>query len=142
MPLSHFGKFDCNSTVNQFVAQSQRSHSAVSAQPQRSLLRVSVEPQSKANPLRMPCELICINVDEKKKNYSHDKKPGKINKKNLFRRLIKLITSDEDTNFNDSFNLAANKKHKRPKNQNRKEKRLKPVSLRDIAMTYYGMPER
>ena len=46
----------------------------------------------------------------------------KLTKKTLFRRLIKLITSDEVINFSDSFHLAANKKHKRLKNQNRKEK--------------------
>ena len=48
---------------------------------------------------------------------------------------MKLITSDEDIKFSDSFNLAANKKYERClKNQNRKEKWLKPVSLHDIAM--------
>ena len=37
-------------------------------------------------------------------------------------RLNKLITSDEDTNFRESFNLAAKKKHERcPKNQNLKK---------------------
>ena len=50
------------------------------------------------------------------------RKQVKLKKKSLFRRLIKVITSDEDINFSESFNLAANKKHKRsPKNQNRKE---------------------
>ena len=49
------------------------------------------------------------------------RKQVKLKKKTLFRRLITHITSDEDTNFRDSFNLAANKKHERcPKNQNRK----------------------
>ena len=44
-------------------------------------------------------------------------------KKTLFRRLIKLITSDNDINFSESFNLAANKKHAGcPKTQNLKEK--------------------
>ena len=71
------------------------------------------------------------------------RKQVKLEKKSLFERLIKLITSDEDMNFKNSFNLAANKKHEGcPKNQNRKEKRLKPVSLRDIAMMYYGIPKR
>ena len=37
----------------------------------------------------------------------------KLKKKTLFRRLIKLITSDEDINFSESFYLAANKKHER-----------------------------
>ena len=63
--------------------------------------------------------------------------------KSLFRRLIKLIAFVEDINFRESFNLAANKKYEGcPKNQNLKEKWLKPVSLRDIAMIYYGIPER
>ena len=44
-------------------------------------------------------------------------------KKSLFRRLIKHITSDEEVNFSDSFNVAANKKYERClKNQVRKEK--------------------
>ena len=63
-------------------------------------------------------------MQKKKKNiHFHDKKAGKIKeKKTLFRRLIKLITSDEDTKFSASFNLAANKKHKRcTKNQNLKK---------------------
>ena len=51
------------------------------------------------------------------------RKQVKLKNKTLFRRLIKLITSDEDINFRESFNLAANKKHEGcPKNQNRKEK--------------------
>ena len=71
------------------------------------------------------------------------RKQVKLKKKALFRRFITHITSDEDIYFRESFNLAANKKHKgRPKNQNRKEKRLKPVSLRDIAMIYHGIPDR
>ena len=71
------------------------------------------------------------------------RKQVKLKNKTLFRRLIKLITSDEDINFRESFNLVANKKHEGcPKNQNLTEKRLKPVSLRDIAMMYYGTPER
>ena len=50
-------------------------------------------------------------------------KQVKLKNKTLFRRLIKLITSDEDINLRESFNLAANKKHeRRPKNQNLKEK--------------------
>ena len=66
-----------------------------------------------------------------------------IKKKALFRRLITHMTSDEDINVRESFNLVATKKHDRcPKNQNRKEKYLKPVSLRDIVMMYYGIPER
>ena len=71
------------------------------------------------------------------------RKQAKLKKERLFRRLIKLITSDEDINFSESFNLAANKKHERcPKNQNRKEKSLKPVSLRDIAILYCSIPEQ
>ena len=71
------------------------------------------------------------------------RKQVKLKNKTLSRRLIKLITSDEDINFRESFNLAANKKHEGcPKNQNLKEKRLIPVSLRDIAMMYYGTPGR
>ena len=51
------------------------------------------------------------------------KKQVKLKKKTLYRRLITHVTSDEDINFSESFNLAANKKHERcPKNQNRKEK--------------------
>ena len=89
----------------------------------------------------MHCELNSTNVEEKKIIHFHDKKAGKIKEKTLFRRLIKLITSDEDINFRESFNLAANKKHEGcRKNQNLKEKCLKPVSLRDIAMMYYGIP--
>ena len=71
------------------------------------------------------------------------RKRVKLKNKTLFRRLIKLFTSDEDINFRESYNLAAYKKHERcPKNQNVKEKWLKPVSLYDIAMMYYGIPER
>ena len=54
MSLSHFGEFICDSTANQFTAQSQLIPSAA-----------SVEWQSMANPLRMRCELICINVEKK-----------------------------------------------------------------------------
>ena len=51
------------------------------------------------------------------------RKRVKLKKKTLFRRLITQITSDEDINFRESFDLVANKKHERcPKNQNRKEK--------------------
>ena len=50
------------------------------------------------------------------------RKQVKLKKKTLLNRLIKLITSDEDINFSENFNLAANKKHEScPKNQNRKE---------------------
>ena len=46
----------------------------------------------------------------------------KLKKKYCFRRLIKVITSEEDIYFRKSFDVAANKKHKRsPKNQNRKK---------------------
>ena len=72
MPLSHFGKFDCDSTANQFAAQSKRICSAV-----------SVESQSMANPLRMRSELISTNVEEKKIIYFHDKNAGKIKEKNF-----------------------------------------------------------
>ena len=42
-------------------------------------------------------------------------------KKSLFRRLIKLITSDEELNFDDSFNVVAKKKDERClKKQDRK----------------------
>ena len=70
----------------------------------------------------MRCILISTNAE--KNIHFHDKKAGKIKeKKTLFRRLIKLITSDEDINFRESFNLAANKEHEGcPKNQNLKEK--------------------
>ena len=51
------------------------------------------------------------------------RKHVKLKRERLFRKLFKLITSDENINFSESFNLAANKKHERcPKNQNRKEK--------------------
>ena len=51
------------------------------------------------------------------------RKQVKSKKKTLFRRSIELITPDEDLNFSQSFNLAANKKNEGcPKNQNRKEK--------------------
>ena len=72
MPLSHFGEFDCDSTANQFAAQSQRS-----------LRAVSVESQSMANPLRMRCELNFTNVEVKKIIHFHDKKAGKIKEKNF-----------------------------------------------------------
>ena len=57
MPLSHFGKFDCDSTANQFTAQSQCS-----------LRAVSLESQTMANLPRMRCELIST-IAEEKKNY-------------------------------------------------------------------------
>ena len=111
MPLSHFGEFDCDSTAKQIAAQSLQS-----------LRGVSIESQSMANLLRMRCELISTSVEEKN-IHLHDKKAGKIKEKSLLRRLIKLITSDKDLNFSESFNFAANKQHeRRPKNQNRKEK--------------------
>ena len=50
------------------------------------------------------------------------RKQVNLKKKSLFRRLIKLIISDENINFSESCNLAANKKHERcTKNQNRKK---------------------
>ena len=50
------------------------------------------------------------------------RKQVELKKKTLFRRSNKHITSAEDTNFTESFNLAANKKHEvGPKNQNRKK---------------------
>ena len=46
---------------------------------QRSLRTVSVESQCMANSLRMRCELISTNVEEKKKIiHFHDKKAGNI----------------------------------------------------------------
>ena len=76
-----------------------------------------------ANPLRMRCELISTNVEEKKIFVFMIRKQVKLKDKTLLRRLINLITSDEDINFRKSFNLAANKKHEGcPKNQNLKEK--------------------
>ena len=51
------------------------------------------------------------------------RKQVKLKKKSFFRSLIKLIISEEDINFSERYNLAANKKHVRcPENQNRKEK--------------------
>ena len=51
------------------------------------------------------------------------RKQVKLKNKTLFRKSIKLVTSDEDINFRESFNLAAKKKHEGcPKNQNLKEK--------------------
>ena len=71
----------------------------------------------------MRCELISTNVEEKKKFIFVIRKQVKLKKKSLFRRLIKLITSDKDVNFREGFNVAANKKHERClKNQNREEK--------------------
>ena len=64
-----------------------------------------------ANPLRLRCELISTNVEENKLFICMIRKQVKLKKKSLFRRLIKLITSDEDINFGVSFNLAANKQH-------------------------------
>ena len=72
MPLSHFGEFDCDSTANLFAAQSQRIRCAV-----------SVESQSMANPLRMRCELISTNVEEKKLFIFYDKKADKIKEINF-----------------------------------------------------------
>ena len=48
------------------------------------------------------------------------RKQVKLKKETLF-RLTTNITSDEDINFRESFNLAANKKHERCL-KNRKEK--------------------
>ena len=112
MPHSHFGEFDCDFTANQFAAQSERIRSSVSA-----------ESHSMANPLRMRCKLVSTNVEQKKIFIFILRKQVKLKKKALFRRLIKLSTSDEAINFSESFNLAANKKHERyRKNQNQKEK--------------------
>ena len=73
----------------------------------------------------MRCELISTNVEQKKLFSFIIKKQIKLKKKSLFKRLIKLISSDEDMNFSESFNLAANEKHERcPKNQNRKVRSL------------------
>ena len=75
-----------------------------------------------ANPLQMRCELISTNVEEKKLFIFMIRKHVKLKKTTLFRRLIKLIISDDDLNFWESFNLAANKKHEGcPKNQNLKK---------------------
>ena len=47
------------------------------------------------NPLRMRCELISTHVEEKNLFICMIiKKAGKIKEKSLFRRLIKLITSN------------------------------------------------
>ena len=59
MPLSHFGKFDCEPTANQFSVQFQCNLNAV-----------SVESQSMVNPLRMRSELISTNVEEKKYSFA------------------------------------------------------------------------
>ena len=40
------------------------------------------------------------------------RKKVKIKKKDLFRKLIRPNTSEEDINFIERFNLAVNKKHK------------------------------
>ena len=73
-----------------------------------------------ANPLRMRCELNSTNVEEKK--FFHDKKQVKSKKKTLFRRLIKLITSDEDINFWESFKSSSKQTARTlSKNQNRKK---------------------
>ena len=79
MLLSYFGDFDCDSTANQFAAQSQRS-----------FRRVSVESQSMTNPLQIRCELISTNV-EQKKIFIFMIKQQKL-KKGKFRTLIKDIT--------------------------------------------------
>ena len=119
MPLSHFGEFDCDSTANQFAAQSQRIRSASATESPLSRCRVAEHGKCSANVLR-------INFYKCRKTKLFTfliRKQVKLKKKPLFRRLIKLITSDKDINFSDSFNLAANKKHEHcPKNQNRKEK--------------------
>ena len=62
-----------------------------------------------------------------------------LKKKSLFKRLIWLITYEEDINFSESFNLVVSKKHNLcPKNQNRKETCQKPVSFCETAL-YYGI---
>ena len=48
-----------------------------------------------ANPLRMRCEVIFTNVKEKILFIFVIRKQVKLKKKSLFRRLLKLITSDE-----------------------------------------------
>ena len=53
MLLSHFGEFDCDSTANQFAAQSQRFRSALAVQSPRSLRRVAEHGESYANALRI-----------------------------------------------------------------------------------------
>ena len=69
MPLSHFGEFDCDSTANQFAAQSQRS-----------LRGVAEHGESSANALR-----IDFNQRRRKKKiiHFHDKKARKIKEKNF-----------------------------------------------------------
>ena len=71
-----------------------------------------------ANPLRMRCELISTNVEERNVySFCLLRKHVKFKKKSSFRRLIKLFFSDEDKIFSESFNLAANKNHQHgPKN--------------------------
>ena len=99
--------------------------------------------QSIANPLQMRGELISTNEEQKKSIFIIRQQVKLRTKSTLCRRLIKLITSDEDINFSESFNSAANKKHERcPKNQNQKRKMTKTGYFRDIAMLNYGLPER
>ena len=64
-----------------------------------------------ANPLLMRCELNSTNVEKKKLFIFMIREQVKLKNKTLFRRLITHITSDEDINFRESVNLAANKKH-------------------------------
>ena len=85
-----------NLTATPVRINSQRSLRAVSAHSQRSLRAVSVESQSMANPLRMRCELISTNVEEKKLFIFMIRKQVKLKNKTLFRRLIKLITSEDN----------------------------------------------
>ena len=116
MTLSPFDNFDCDFTANQLTMQYQRS-----------LRRVAEHGKCSPNALQ-----IDLYYCETKKLFIFTiGKQVKLKKKCLFRRFIRLITSEEDINFSESFNLEANKKHKLcPKNQNRKEKCQKPVSFR------------
>ena len=76
MPHTHFGEFDCDFTANQFAAQSERIRSSVSA-----------ESHSMANPLRMRCKLVSINVEQKKIFIFILRKQVKLKKKSFISKI-------------------------------------------------------
>ena len=51
-------------------------------------------------------------MQNKKIIYFYDKKEGENKKKDLFKKLNRPNTSEEDINFSESFNLAVNKTYK------------------------------
>ena len=52
------------------------------------------------------------------------RKQVKLKNKSLFRRLIKVITSDEDINFRESFNSVTNKKARRLSKKSKSKRKV------------------